>query len=81
MSNLQALADRIKLLCDTNHLSINELLIKSQAGARTYHNIKAGSAPSIDKLECIADYLNVSVDYLLGRTDVKDVNKGDKDSH
>lgn len=31
--------------------------------------------PSIDNLVKIADYLNCSVDYLLGRTDNPEVNK------
>lgn len=31
--------------------------------------------PQADTLAKIADYLNVSVDYLLGRTDKKEVNR------
>jgi transcriptional regulator with XRE-family HTH domain len=31
--------------------------------------------PSIDKIKAIANYLDVSVDYLLGRTDKPEVNK------
>ena len=30
--------------------------------------------PSAEKLELLADYLDCSVDYLLGRTDVHEVN-------
>ncbi len=33
------------------------------------------SKPNADALVKIADYLNVSVDYLLGRTDNPDINK------
>lgn len=33
------------------------------------------SMPSGDRLGKIADYLNVSVDYLLGRTDNPEINK------
>lgn len=73
MENLQVLADRIKGLCDQRGVSTNKMLIDSGAGARTYHNILAGSAPSSDKLTKIADYLNVSVDYLLGRSEDKKI--------
>ena len=69
MSNLQITADRIKLLCDKVGISVNKMLVDSTAGARTYHNILAGSHPSSDKLAKIADYFNVSTDYLLGLTD------------
>lgn len=30
--------------------------------------------PTVNNLVKIADYLNVSIDYLLGRTNIKDVN-------
>ena len=36
---------------------------------------KKAQAPSADKLEAIADYLDCSVDYLLGRTDNPEVNR------
>lgn len=32
--------------------------------------------PTVNNLVKIADYLNVSIDYLLGRTNIKDVNIG-----
>ena len=36
---------------------------------------KRNMSPSCDKISRIADYLDVSVDYLLGRTDNPEVNK------
>lgn len=30
-----------------------------------------GTIPSLDYLKCLAEYFNVSIDYLLGRTDYK----------
>lgn len=33
------------------------------------------NSPSVDKLEKLADYFGISVDYLLGRTDKPEVNK------
>ena len=38
----------------------------------TFSDWKKGkSAPKTDKLQKIADYFDVSVDYLLGKTDIK----------
>lgn len=77
MKPIQFTAERIKQLCDKQGVSINKMLIESGAGARTYHNMVAGSYPSTDKAEKIAEYFGCSVDYLLGRTDVPEVNRGD----
>ena len=54
---------------------MNKMLIESKAGERLYYNIKSGSEPSADKIEKIADYFNVSVDYILGRTNNPEINK------
>lgn len=69
MDNLQITAQRIKALCDKRNISINKMLQACNAGARTYHNILSGSNPSSDKILKIADYFEVSTDYLLGKTD------------
>ena len=37
--------------------------------------LSRNSMPKADNLAKIADYLNVSVDYLLGRTNNPDINK------
>ena len=37
---------------------------------------KGRCLPSAEKLEKLADYLNCSVDYLLGRTDYPEINNG-----
>lgn len=36
------------------------------------------SSPSIDKVMIVADYLNVSVDYLLGKTEIRNYSNLDK---
>lgn len=78
MQSIQSVAIRIKNLCDKQGISVNKMLIDSGAGARTYHNMLAGSYPSADKVAKIADFFDVSVDYLLGRTDVPEVNRNTK---
>ena len=62
----EEMASIIKKLCDAKNISINKMLAESGAGARTYHNMIAGSYPSIDKIAKIANFLDCSVDYILG---------------
>lgn len=66
MYNSQDVATRIKNLCAQNKISENQMLSKCGVGLRTIQNMKT-SMPSADKIAMIADYFNVSTDYLLGR--------------
>ena len=60
--------DRIKNLAQKQGLSINSLEKKLGYSRNTIYNLKT-SKPSTERLQEIADYFNVSTDYLLGRTD------------
>ena len=42
---------------------------------RTYQDLEAGKKPSFDTLLKIADTFHVSVDYLMGRTDDREVHQ------
>lgn len=69
MQNKQV-AQTIKALCKQSDITIKSLL--EQCGINRnfmYALERKEQAPSADKLEKIADCLDVSVDYLLGRTD------------
>lgn len=68
--------DRIKELAKKQGLSINSLEEKLGYSRNTIYNLK-NSKPSIERISEIADYFNVSTDYLLGRTD-NPVISGDK---
>lgn len=60
--------DRIKLLCEQNDISVSRVESILGFGASTI--VKWGnSSPSADKLKKVADYFNVSIDYLMGRND------------
>lgn len=60
--------DKIKELAEKQGISINILEEKLGYGTNTLYRLKR-SNPSSKVLKEIADYFNVSADYLLGRTD------------
>ena len=77
MYDLQIIEQRIMKIAKQKKLSKNKLLRNAQLNKSVFDNMKKGQIPSIDKIHIIADYLDCSVDYLLGRTDVPEVNGGE----
>lgn len=74
MYNSNDVADRIRLLVKDKNMSMKQLLIDVDLGKNTMSNFKT-SMPKADNLAKIADYLDCSVDYLLGRTDNPEINR------
>ena len=68
-------AERIKILAKSKGISVKKLLEDVGLGFNTMSNMKT-SMPKADNLAKIADYLDCSVDYLLGRTDIPEINIG-----
>lgn len=62
---------RIKKLCEEKGISINKLENEIGVACSSLQKWKNTYSPSMDKIIKIANYFNVSVDYLLGRVDVK----------
>lgn len=62
--------DRLKKLCEEQKISVVELEEKLGFGRNSLYGWKK-KIPNGANLEKVADYFNVSVDYLLGRTDDK----------
>lgn len=63
-------------LCNAKGVSIKKLLEQTNINRNFIYDLeKGGKVPSADRLERIADYLDCSVDYLLGRADNPEVNK------
>lgn len=62
--------DRLKKLCDEQGISVNKLEERIGLGKNTLYSWKK-KVPTGSNLTRVADYFDVSVDYLLGRTDKK----------
>lgn len=68
MYNSQDVATKIKELSKSKNITVKQLLEDVGLGFNTMSHMRT-SMPKADNLAKIADYLDVSVDYLLGRTD------------
>lgn len=71
----QDIANRIKLSLKIQHKSTKDMLADLDMGINAISEFAKGKQMSCISLAKIADYLNCSVDYLLGRTDKPEVNK------
>ncbi|AAL97093.1 TPA: helix-turn-helix transcriptional regulator [Streptococcus pyogenes] len=60
--------EKIKELADRQGISINKLEENLGYSRNTIYNLKT-KKPNAERIAEIADYFNVSTDYLLGRTD------------
>ena len=64
------IAERIKVAAKSRNIVIKVMLEECGLSKNTLSSmISGGSTPKSENLAKIADYLNCSVDYLLGRTD------------
>jgi len=59
--------DRIKSLAKKHSKTMKQVTIDLGYSENYFYSLKSGKQPSAEKLSEIADYFNVSVDYLLGR--------------
>ncbi len=62
----------IKQLCQDNNISLSSLALQLGFSRNIFGELKAGRIKSLsaDKISKIADYFDVSVDYLLGKSDI-----------
>ncbi len=75
MDTSQNIAKRIKLVAKTRNVPLKTMLSDCNLGINTISELSKGKQISYVSLAKIADYLDCSVDYLLGRTDVPEVNR------
>lgn len=68
MKNTQVIADRIKSQAKSKGLTVKLILESCELGVNTVTKMNNGTDIFSQNLLKIADYLDCSVDYLLGRT-------------
>lgn len=72
----ELMAKRIKLSCKKNKVTIKKLLEDINLNKNFLFDVEnRGVKPSVEAVESIADYLNVSIDYIVGRTDNSEINR------
>lgn len=75
MYNSQEIAKRIKLMAKSKKISLKNMLSDCELGINSISQMSKGNDMLSKNLAKIADYLDCSVDYLLGRTDNPEINK------
>ena len=75
MYNAEFLSDRIKLRARARGVMLKEMLVELDLNINTISQITNKKGLACFSLARIADYLDCSMDYLLGRTDVPEVNR------
>ncbi|WP_110955437.1 helix-turn-helix domain-containing protein [Anaerosinus massiliensis] len=77
MDDKNIFSTRLKLLRETKEISTQKLAdalgLKSKGSITQFE--KGMNLPSVNTLIGLADYFNVSLDYLVGRTDKPKINK------
>lgn len=69
-------AQIIKSTCKSKGISVTSLLVECKIRKSLIYDLeKRNWTPSAELIECVADYLDCSVDYLLGRTDNPEINR------
>lgn len=73
---MSVFADRLKLLRKSKGVLQKDIAQLLDIMDRQYRRYEAGTIdPSISKTVLLADYFDVSIDYLVGRTDNPKLNK------
>lgn len=68
-------SEKIRQLRKDRHLTQAEVAKEVGLSARGYQDLELGAKPGFDNLLHIADFYDVSVDWLMGRTDNPHVHR------
>ena len=68
-------SERIRMLRGEKHLTQAEVAREVGLSARGYQDLELGATPRGDTLLAIAEFYGVSIDWLMGRTDIREVNR------
>ena len=63
-----SIADNIKLQAQSQGVQLKDMLTDLDLGRNTLSNLRTGRMIAADSLARIADYLDCSMDFLMGRT-------------
>ncbi len=73
---MSVFSEKLKLIRKHQKILQKDLALLMNLPLRTYQSYEYGEAePNIDGLIKLSDYLNCSIDYLVGRTDNPKINK------
>ena len=75
MYNSVIVAEKIKILAIKKRVALKNMLFDCGLNSNTISQLHHNQIIGFDRLAKIADYFDVSVDYLLGRTDKPEINK------
>lgn len=76
MYNSTFVVERIKKVAKSKSISTTKMLMDCELNKNTLSSMQSrGSWLQANSLAKIADYLDCSVDYLLGRTDIPELNR------
>lgn len=67
-------SERIRILREERGLTQAQIAAQVGLSARGYQDLELGAMPRGDRLLAIAEFYGVSMDWLMGRTDVREVN-------
>lgn len=68
-------SERIRLLRGEKHLTQSAVAANIGLSARGYQDLELGATPRGDTLLAIAEFYEVSIDWLMGRTDKREVSR------
>jgi DNA-binding Xre family transcriptional regulator len=73
MYSAQIIKNRIKALCKSRKVNMTDMLQECELGVNAIRQINDTKGMASFSLAKIADYLDCSIDYLVGRTNCPDV--------
>ena len=68
-------SERIRILRKERGLTQVEVAKAVEMSARGYQDLELGVMPRSDKLLTIAEFYQVSIDWLMGRTDQREISR------
>lgn len=76
MHNSQEVAITIKTLAKAKGIAVGKMLSDCDISKNTLSSMQSGGyLPRLESIAKLADYLDCSIDYLVGRTDNPNVNR------